>query len=141
MGRDFGGLAQSEEALIDGLSGKNHGPFGQKAFSVIRTGRGATVGPGRTLAAPERAEKLAAGQVNGRDRDERYRAAAGGCGWRTGWCARDDAWQGCPAFLGIPYAAAPFGANRMRAPQPVARWDGERAARAFGPTVPKGDYP
>jgi hypothetical protein len=43
MGRDFGGLAQSEEALIEGLSGKNHGPFGQKAFSVIRTGRGATV--------------------------------------------------------------------------------------------------
>ena len=48
---------------------------------------------------------------------------------------------GVSAFLGIPYAAAPFGANRMRAPQPVARWDGERAATAFGPTVPKGDYP
>ena len=48
---------------------------------------------------------------------------------------------GVSAFLGIPYAAAPFGANRMRAPQPVARWDGERAATAFGATVPKGDYP
>ena len=48
---------------------------------------------------------------------------------------------GVSAFLGIPYAAAPFGANRMRAPQPVARWDGEREATAFGPTVPKGDYP
>jgi para-nitrobenzyl esterase len=48
---------------------------------------------------------------------------------------------GVSAFLGIPYAAAPFGANRMRAPQPVAPWDGERRATAFGPTVPKGDYP
>jgi para-nitrobenzyl esterase len=48
---------------------------------------------------------------------------------------------GVSAFLGIPYAAAPFGANRMRAPQAVPRWDGEREATAFGPTVPKGDYP
>src|SRR5271170_7267385 len=45
------------------------------------------------------------------------------------------------AFLGIPYAAAPFGANRMRAPRAVQGWDGEREATAFGPTVPKGDYP
>jgi para-nitrobenzyl esterase len=49
--------------------------------------------------------------------------------------------SGVLAFLGIPYAAAPFGANRMRAPQPVRPWDGERDATAFGPTVPKGDYP
>jgi para-nitrobenzyl esterase len=49
--------------------------------------------------------------------------------------------SGVAAFLGIPYAAAPFGGNRMRAPQPVRAWDGERAATAFGPTVPKGDYP
>ena len=48
---------------------------------------------------------------------------------------------GVAAFLGIPYAAAPFGANRMRAPQAVPAWDGERDATAFGPTVPKGDYP
>jgi para-nitrobenzyl esterase len=48
---------------------------------------------------------------------------------------------GVLAFLGIPYAAAPFGANRMRPPQPVTPWDGERDATAFGPTVPKGDYP
>jgi para-nitrobenzyl esterase len=45
------------------------------------------------------------------------------------------------AFLGIPYAAPPFGANRMRPPQPVRPWSGERDATAFGPTVPKGDYP
>src|SRR5580693_4195734 len=48
---------------------------------------------------------------------------------------------GVSAFLGIPYAAAPFGANRMRAPQAVPRWDGDRESTAFGPTVPKGDYP
>jgi para-nitrobenzyl esterase len=49
--------------------------------------------------------------------------------------------SGVLAFLGIPYAAAPFGANRMRPPQPVAPWEGERDATAFGPTAPKGDYP
>jgi para-nitrobenzyl esterase len=49
--------------------------------------------------------------------------------------------SGLAAFLGIPYAAPPFGANRMRPPQPVAAWDGERDATAYGPTVPKGDYP
>jgi len=29
----------------------------------------------------------------------------------------------------------------MRPPQPVQPWDGERDATAYGPTVPKGDYP
>ncbi|WP_192766357.1 carboxylesterase/lipase family protein [Plantactinospora soyae] len=45
------------------------------------------------------------------------------------------------AFLGIPYAAAPFGPNRMRPPQPVAPWEGIRSATEYGPTVPKGRYP
>src|SRR6266702_2952600 len=49
--------------------------------------------------------------------------------------------SGVAAFLGIPYAAPPFGPNRMRPPQPVPAWAGEREATAFGPTVPKGDYP
>jgi para-nitrobenzyl esterase len=49
--------------------------------------------------------------------------------------------SGVAAFLGIPYAAPPFGAYRMRPPQPVLPWQGERDATAFGPTVPKGDYP
>ena len=48
---------------------------------------------------------------------------------------------GVSAFLGIPYAAPPFGADRMRPPQPVLAWVGERDATAYGPTVPKGDYP
>ncbi len=49
--------------------------------------------------------------------------------------------SGVSAFLGIPYAAPPFGANRMLPPQPVQPWEGERDATACGPTVPKGDYP
>ena len=48
---------------------------------------------------------------------------------------------GVASFLGIPYAAPPFGANRMRAPQPVIPWSGERDATQYGPTAPKGDYP
>ena len=54
---------------------------------------------------------------------------------------RGTAEAGIAAFLGIPYAAAPFGLNRMKPPQPVPAWDGERDATAYGPTVPKGDYP
>jgi para-nitrobenzyl esterase len=48
---------------------------------------------------------------------------------------------GIAAFRGIPYAAPPFGPNRMRPPQPVQAWQGERDATSFGPTVPKGTYP
>jgi para-nitrobenzyl esterase len=47
---------------------------------------------------------------------------------------------GALAFLGIPYAAPPFGPNRLRAPQPVSPWAGVRDATAYGPTVPKGEY-
>src|ERR1700759_5660429 len=54
---------------------------------------------------------------------------------------RGKAESGVSAFLGIPYAAPPFGPNRMLPPQPVPAWAGERDATAFGPTVPKGDYP
>jgi para-nitrobenzyl esterase len=48
---------------------------------------------------------------------------------------------GVTAFLGIPYAAAPFGENRMRPPQPAVPWSGTRPAAVYGPTAPKGDYP
>jgi para-nitrobenzyl esterase len=37
------------------------------------------------------------------------------------------------AFLGLPYAAPPVGALRWKAPQPAAKWAGERAATSFGP--------
>ncbi|MGW4033769.1 carboxylesterase/lipase family protein [Streptomyces sp. NPDC004838] len=44
------------------------------------------------------------------------------------------------AFLGIPYAAAPFGERRMRPPQPVEPWSGVRSATQYGATAPKGEY-
>ena len=45
---------------------------------------------------------------------------------------------GVSAFLGVPYAAAPYGLRRFRPPEPVEPWDGIREAQAFGPTPPKG---
>src|SRR5450432_874425 len=48
---------------------------------------------------------------------------------------------GVAAFLGVPYAAAPFGENRMQPPQPATPWNGTRPATEYGPTAPKGDYP
>lgn len=47
--------------------------------------------------------------------------------------------RGVAAFLGIPYAAAPFGARRLRPPEPPRHWEGERSATGYGPTCPKGD--
>ncbi|MBQ3880042.1 MAG: carboxylesterase family protein [Oscillospiraceae bacterium] len=40
--------------------------------------------------------------------------------------------KGISAFLGIPYAAAPVGENRWRAPQPAAPWDGAHECLDFG---------
>ena len=48
--------------------------------------------------------------------------------------------EGIVRFLGIPYAAAPFGQNRFRAPQPVTAWTDAREATAFGPTPPQVPY-
>jgi para-nitrobenzyl esterase len=44
-------------------------------------------------------------------------------------------------FLGIPYAAAPVGRLRWRAPKPPASWTGARDATAFGPHCPQPSSP
>lgn len=44
-----------------------------------------------------------------------------------------DATAGLDEFKGIPYAAPPVGALRWKSPQPVAAWNGVRAADRFGP--------
>jgi para-nitrobenzyl esterase len=54
---------------------------------------------------------------------------------------RGKADRGISAFLGIPYAAAPFGDARMLPPRPAPSWDGVRDATEHGPTCPKGEYP
>lgn len=45
--------------------------------------------------------------------------------------------EGVTAFLGLPYAAPPFGARRLLPPQPVQAWNEVRDATRYGPTVPK----
>lgn len=51
---------------------------------------------------------------------------------------RGKAQDGAEAFLGIPYAAPPVGANRWREPQPVAPWQGVRDASRYGPACQQG---
>jgi para-nitrobenzyl esterase len=45
---------------------------------------------------------------------------------------KDSPVKGVRAYLGIPYAAPAGGTNRWKAPQPVAPWDGVKAATEFG---------
>jgi len=49
--------------------------------------------------------------------------------------------DGASVFKGIPYAAPPFGACRLRPPQPVPPWSGARDTLAFGPTPAHAPYP
>ena len=43
-------------------------------------------------------------------------------------------------FLGVPYAAPPFGERRFRLPEPVEPWSGVREATSHGPTSPQSAY-
>jgi para-nitrobenzyl esterase len=45
--------------------------------------------------------------------------------------------QGDAAFLGVPYAEPPVGELRWRAPRPIGRWKGTRAAKRFGAACPQ----
>ena len=45
------------------------------------------------------------------------------------------------AFRGLPYAAAPIGQMRWRAPEPPAAWNGVRDATEFAPICPQPDRP
>ncbi len=45
--------------------------------------------------------------------------------------------DGVLLFAGIPYAVPPTGALRLRAPEPYPAWQGERAAKRFGPAAPQ----
>jgi carboxylesterase type B len=49
--------------------------------------------------------------------------------------------DGVHTFKGIPYAAPPVGANRLRPPQPAEPWSGVRDARTYGPKPPRAAYP
>ncbi len=45
--------------------------------------------------------------------------------------------RGAYAWLGLPFAAAPEGELRYRAPRPPASWGGRKEAVAFGPRCPQ----
>ncbi|ULP44640.2 carboxylesterase family protein [Mycobacterium lentiflavum] len=45
--------------------------------------------------------------------------------------------DGVYAFLGVPYAAPPFGADRLNPPRRPDSWSGVREATAFGAEVPQ----
>ncbi|MEV5885375.1 carboxylesterase family protein [Streptomyces sp. NPDC052020] len=47
--------------------------------------------------------------------------------------------DGTAAFLNIPYAAPPLGADRFAPPQPHEPWDGVREATAPGPNAPQAE--
>ena len=49
--------------------------------------------------------------------------------------------DGITAFKGVPYAAAPVGDLRWRAPKPAAAWQGVRNASKLGPDCVQGRMP
>jgi len=52
-------------------------------------------------------------------------------------CVRGTREDRLAVFRGIPYAAAPIGDQRWRAPAPAATWSGIREATAFGKACPQ----
>lgn len=54
---------------------------------------------------------------------------------------RGEVQHGVRRFLGIPFAAPPFGDRRFRLPEPPARWSGVRDALHYGATAPQIPYP
>jgi para-nitrobenzyl esterase len=51
----------------------------------------------------------------------------------SGLLAADTGTEGLSIFRGVPYAAAPTGANRWREPQALPAWAGVRPAQQFAP--------
>ncbi|WP_416838738.1 carboxylesterase/lipase family protein [Haloferax sp. DFSO52] len=49
--------------------------------------------------------------------------------------------DGVHAFKGVPFAASPYGDNRLQPPQPVEPWSGVRDALTYGPKSPQPEYP
>jgi len=49
--------------------------------------------------------------------------------------------RGVSSFLGIPYAAPPFGEHRLRPPRPPVPWDGVHDALSFGAEPPQPRMP
>ena len=60
---------------------------------------------------------------------------------RPGGAVRGRTTDGLHSFLGIPFAAPPFGPHRLRPPQPVQPWSGVRDALAWGAKPPQNPYP
>ncbi|MFV0130428.1 carboxylesterase/lipase family protein [Streptomyces sp. HMX112] len=62
------------------------------------------------------------------------------CATRYGTVRGRRSADGIASFLGIPYAAPPFGPLRFAPPAPPRAWSGTRDATAHGPTPPKAPY-
>lgn len=62
------------------------------------------------------------------------------CTTRYGKVGGRNSADGVASFLGIPYAAPPYGGLRFRPPVAPEGWAGVRETVRFGPTAPKSPY-